>query len=249
MRTLVVVPTYDEAENIRPLLVAIRAAAPAADVMVVDDSSPDGTADLAEEVAAELGQITILRREAKEGLGNAYRHAFAVALQRGYEVLVTLDADFSHDPAVIPQLVECVENGSDVAIGSRYVAGGATPNWPLYRQALSRYGNLYARWLLGLQMRDATAGYRAYRADLLQAVRYETSRANGYTFMTELAYRISQVDAVVSEVPITFADRVRGTSKMSPAIIIEAMGRVTWWGIRLRLRRAVAHPSEVSPAP
>ena len=238
MRTVVVVPTYDEAENIVLLLEAVRSAAPDVDVMVVDDNSPDGTGDLAQKAGEELGRISVLRRESKTGLGNAYRHAFRVALEEGYEIVVTMDADFSHDPAVIPELVAAIEGGADVAIGSRYVPGGATPNWPVYRQALSRYGNLYAGWLLGLRMRDATAGFRAYRADLLRDIRYDTSKANGYTFMTELAYRMSLVRAQVVEVPITFADRVRGTSKMSAFIIGEAMGRVTWWGLKLRANRA-----------
>jgi dolichol-phosphate mannosyltransferase len=236
MRAVVVVPTYDEAENIGDLLVAIRSSAPDADVLVVDDSSPDGTADLAEKVAVERGGIEVLRRPTKDGLGNAYRTAFARVIDEGFEVIVTLDADFSHDPAVIPELIGLVEGGADLAVGSRYVPGGATPNWPAYRLALSRYGNRYAGWMLGLRLRDATSGFRAYRAALLTDIRYETTQSNGYAFINELAYRASAFRADVREHPITFNDRVRGTSKMSAFVIVESMLRVTWWGVKLRLR-------------
>ena len=237
MRAVVVVPTYDEVENIGDLLTAIRSSAPDADVLVVDDSSPDGTANVAEKVAAESGRIEVLRRAAKDGLGNAYRAAFARVIAEGYEVIVTLDADFSHDPAVIPVLLGLVEDGTDLAVGSRYVPGGATPNWPAYRLALSRYGNRYAGWMLGLRLRDATSGFRAYRAELLSDIRYETTESNGYAFMTELAYRASAYRAEVREHPITFHDRTRGRSKMSAFVIVESMLRVTWWGVKLRLRQ------------
>jgi len=237
MRAVVIVPTYDEVENIGDLLTAIRSSAPDADVLVVDDSSPDGTAEVAEKVAAEAGRIEVLRRAVKDGLGNAYRAAFGRVLAEGYEVIVTLDADFSHDPAVIPVLLGLVEEGTDLAVGSRYVPGGATPNWPAYRLALSRYGNRYAGWMLGLRLRDATSGFRAYRAELLSDIRYETTESNGYAFMTELAYRASAYRAEVREHPITFHDRTRGTSKMSAFVIVESMLRVTWWGVKLRLRQ------------
>ena len=244
MRTLVVVPTYDEAENIEPLLRAVRAEVPEADLLVVDDSSPDGTADIARRLGDELGQVAVLSRPVKDGLGNAYRQAFGQALEQGYEVVVTMDADFSHDPAVLPVLLAGIEEGADLAIGSRYVAGGSTPNWPQHRRMLSRYGNRYAGWVLGLKMRDATSGLRAYRASLLRQIRFDTSEANGYTFMTELAYRVSSAGATVVEVPITFTDRVRGTSKMSSSIIVESMGRITWWGIARRVRRLrPGHPA------
>jgi dolichol-phosphate mannosyltransferase len=237
MRAVVVVPTYDEADNIGDLLTAIRASAPDADVIVVDDSSPDGTADVAEKAGAETGRVEVVRRPVKDGLGNAYRDAFGRAINGGYDVIVTLDADFSHDPAVIPVLLGLVDDGADLAIGSRYVPGGATPNWPAYRLALSRYGNRYAGWMLGLQLRDATSGFRAYRSELLSDIRYETTRSNGYAFMTELAYRASAYRADVREHPITFTDRERGASKMSALIIVESMLRVTLWGVKLRLRQ------------
>jgi dolichol-phosphate mannosyltransferase len=237
MRTAVLVPTYQERANIEDLLRAIRAKAPEVDVLVIDDASPDRTADLAEEVGAELGQVEVLRRAGKDGLGNAYRAGFAHALAQGYEVLVTFDADFSHEPDAIPVLLRKLDEGCDLVIGSRYVPGGSTPNWPAHRRALSRYGNRYTGWVLGLDVRDITSGFRAYRADTLLAIEYATTRASGYAFMTELAVRIHARGATIGEVPIEFRDRERGTSKMSGRIIAESMVRVTWWGIRGRLLR------------
>lgn len=237
MRAVVLLPTYDEVENIGSMLRAIRSAAPDVDIIVIDDASPDGTAAAAEAVGEELGGVTVVRRPGKDGLGNAYRAGFALALERGAEVLVTLDADFSHDPAVIPTLVSEVERGADLAVGSRYVPGGDTPNWPVHRRLLSRYGNRYTGWVLSLPVSDATSGFRAYRASTLEAIGYDTTRANGYAFMTELAFRIANAGGVITEVPIVFRDRVRGTSKMSGRIIVESMGRVSWWGAREGARR------------
>lgn len=245
MRAVVLLPTYDEVDNIEPMLRAIRAAAPDADVLVIDDASPDGTADVAERVGAEVGRVEVLRRPAKDGLGNAYRAGFRRAIEAGADVLVTLDADFSHDPEAIPALLAEVEAGADLAVGSRYVPGGSTPHWPLHRRVLSRYGNRYTGLVLGLTVRDATSGFRAYRTEVLRRIGYDTTTANGYAFMTELAHRIAAAGGRTSEVPITFRDRVRGTSKMSGRIIVESMGRVTWWGVRrvgrgARARRAAA---------
>lgn len=242
MHTLVLVPTYQERANIEDLLRAIRAKAPEVDVLVIDDSSPDGTADVAEEVGAELGQVEVLRRAAKDGLGNAYRAGFAHALAQGYDVLVTFDADFSHEPDAIPVLLRKLDEGCDLVIGSRYVPGGSTPNWPAHRRALSRYGNRYTGLVLGLDVRDITSGFRAYRAETLLAIEYATTRASGYAFMTELAVRIAASGATIGEVAIEFRDRERGTSKMSGRIIAESMVRVTWWGIRGRLRRRPVRP-------
>jgi len=241
MRAAVLVPTYQERANIDDLLRAIRAKAPEVDVLVIDDASPDGTADAAEAVGAELGQVQVLRRAAKDGLGNAYRAGFAQALAQGYDVLVTFDADFSHEPDAIPALLRKLdEDGCDLVIGSRYVEGGSTPNWPAHRRALSRYGNRYTGWVLRLPVRDITSGFRAYRASTLLAIEYATTRASGYAFMTELAVRIEAKGATIGEVAIEFRDRERGTSKMSGRIIAESMARVTWWGIRGRLRRRPA---------
>ncbi len=238
MRTLVVVPTYNEAGNIEALLRQVRDTVPSADILVVDDNSPDGTADLAEAVGADAGQVKVLRRPVKDGLGNAYRAGLSHGLDEGYQALVQMDADFSHDPAVLPELLARLADGADVAIGSRYVPGGSIPHWPPLRRALSRYGNRYAVALLGLDVRDATAGFRAYRADLLREIRVGTTRANGYGFLMELAHRTAQRGATAAEVPITFTDRVRGTSKMSVRIMVESMALVTLWGARDRLRRA-----------
>jgi len=237
MHTLVVVPTFNEAENIEVLLTRVRAAVPSADILVVDDNSPDGTGDLAEKAGAELGQVKVLRRPRKEGLGNAYRAGFRQGLDSGYKVLVQMDADLSHDPDVIPLLLAKVEEGADVAIGSRYVPGGSTPNWPTHRKMLSRYGNRYSGWALGLKLRDVTAGFRAYTAEILEAVKFDDTQANGYAFQTEVGYRISKWGGKITEVPIIFTDRERGTSKMSGRIMAESMTLVTWWGLRLRGER------------
>jgi dolichol-phosphate mannosyltransferase len=237
MRTLIIIPTYLEAENIADVLRRVRASVPAADVLVVDDTSPDGTADLARATGGEIGQVEVLLQPAKGGLGVAYRAGFAHGFANGYDVVVQMDADFSHDPAALPELLEQIDEGADVAIGSRYVAGGRIPNWPRMRRVLSRVGNFYASTVLGLSVRDATSGFRAYRAGVLAAVEAGATRATGYGFQVELAYRAHRLGARIVEVPITFNDRVRGVSKMSWHIIGEAMSLVTWWGLRDRLLR------------
>jgi dolichol-phosphate mannosyltransferase len=234
---VVVVPTYQEADNVEPYLKAMRSAAPDVDILIVDDNSPDRTADLAEKVGAELGRIDVLRRPAKDGLGNAYRAGFAVALERGYDHIVQMDADLSHDPAVVPTLLAALDAGADVVIGSRYVPGGSTPNWPTHRRLLSKWGNRYATAVLGLSLRDATAGFRAYQAGTLREIRFDTTEANGYAFQMEVARRLAEHRCAVVEVPITFVDRVRGVSKMSPTIMAESMALVTGWGLRDRIRR------------
>jgi dolichol-phosphate mannosyltransferase len=237
MRPFISVPTYREAENIEELLRRLRAAVPDAHILVVDDGSPDGTAEIAEKVGASIGDVEVLRRPGKSGLGAAYRAGHAVGLARGYDVMVQIDADLSHQPEALPALLAAVRDGADLAVGSRYVAGGATPNWAVHRLALSRWGSRYASWVLRLGMRDATAGYRAYRASALRAMHFETTRANGYAFQIEMTYRLVQTGGRITEVPITFTDRERGTSKMSSRIVIEAMFLVTAWGLRDRLLR------------
>jgi dolichol-phosphate mannosyltransferase len=234
---LVVIPTYQEAENIVDVLQRVRAAAPDASVLVVDDGSPDGTADLADAAGTELGQVHVLRRSAKAGLGAAYRAGFEWGLAEGHDVLVEMDADLSHDPSDVPRLLEAVAGGAALAVGSRYVPGGGTPNWPWYRRMISRWGNLYVGIVLGIGVRDATAGFRAYRADILEAIDYQSTRADGYAFQVEMAYRVRQQGGTIQELPITFSDRIRGTSKMSGRIVVEAMALVTWWAIRDRLLR------------
>ncbi|MGH9213918.1 MAG: polyprenol monophosphomannose synthase [Acidimicrobiales bacterium] len=237
MRTLVIIPTYLEAENIGDVLHKVRAAAPEADVLVVDDSSPDGTADLAKTTNEEVGQVDVLIRPDKGGLGGAYRAGFRYAFEHGYEVVVQMDADLSHDPVALPDLLAQIDGGADVAIGSRYVKGGLIPHWPLLRRLLSRVGNLYASTVLGLGVHDATAGYRAYRADILQSIETQATKATGYGFQLELSYRAHRLGATIVEIPITFNDRIRGVSKMSWHIIGEAMSLVTWWGLRDRVLR------------
>jgi len=237
VRTVVVVPTYNERENVDAFLRALRAAVPAADVLVVDDNSPDGTGTIAEQTAAELGQIKVLHRPGKQGLGSAYRNGFAVALDEGYELIVSMDVDFSHDPAVIPSMIAAVDAGADAVVGSRYVPGGGTADWPLHRRLLSRWGNRYTGFVLGVSIRDCTSGFRAYRAEALRAIEPGSTTAEGYAFLTELVRRLVRRGYTITEVPIVFRDREFGTSKMSGRIIVESMVLVTRWGASDLLHR------------
>ena len=238
MSPLVVLPTYQEAENIVDVLTRIRASVPEAHVLVVDDGSPDGTADLAAGVADELGSIDVLRRTEKSGLGPAYRAGFTWGLDAGHDILIEMDADLSHDPAVLPELVAAVvDGGADLSIGSRYVAGGSVPGWPRDRRLLSQWGNRYISLMLRLPVRDATAGFRAYRSSIIEKVGLERIRADGYGFQIEMVYEVVKAGGTVVEIPITFRDRVRGVSKMSPNIVSEAMVMVTRWGVRDRVAR------------
>jgi len=239
-RVLIITPTYQESENIAEFLRRARAAMPDADILVVDDNSPDGTADIADATAVELGRIEVLRRPSKAGLGNAYRAAFTIGIARGYDVLVQIDADLSHDPTVLPSLIAALEDGADLAIGSRYVPGGSIPHWPWHRRALSKYGNAYTGFMLRTGVRDATAGFRAYWARTLRMIDYASTRSKGYGFQIETAYRVAEAGGRIVEVPIAFTDRVRGTSKMSLAVMTEEMGLVSWWGVRDRFRRSRA---------
>lgn len=236
MRSLVVLPTYQEAENIQSVLSRIRACADA-DVLVVDDGSPDGTGDLALASAGELGRIHLFRRPAKAGLGSAYRAGFAWGLAHGYETFVEMDADLSHDPADIPRLLEPLGAGVELTIGSRYVAGGSLPDWAPHRLALSKLGNVYAGWALELGVRDSTSGFRAYTASLLSRIDLDAVRADGYAFQIEMTHLARRAGAQVAEVPIRFLDRARGTSKMSGRIVAEALVLVTWWGATDRWHR------------
>jgi dolichol-phosphate mannosyltransferase len=232
-RVTVVIPTYNERENLSPIVAAVTEQGYR--VLVVDDSSPDGTGDLADRIAAGDPLVTVIHRPVKEGLGPAYAAGFDQALGAGAEIIVEMDADFSHDPADLARLVTAVEDGADMAIGSRYVRGGATPDWPVSRQAISRGGNLYARLMLGLPVKDATAGFRAMRSEALQTLPYRAAEASGYGFQVEMAWRAHQHGLAIVEVPIIFRDRTRGTSKMGTGIVFEAMKLVTVWGLR-RLR-------------
>ncbi|MCP4084393.1 MAG: polyprenol monophosphomannose synthase [Actinomycetia bacterium] len=232
-RVQIVLPTYNEAANIEGVLGRLRAVLPDARILVVDDNSPDGTADLAESVAG----VEVHRRPTKSGLGTAYLHGFTAALESGVDCVVEMDADFSHDPDQLPSLLAAIRGGADLAIGSRYVPGGSIPNWSLHRRLLSQYGNRYSAAALRIPVRDATSGFRVYRAPLLRALDLESIRADGYAFQVELAYRAHRAGARIVERPITFVDRQAGTSKMSSRIVVEALGLVTLWAIRDRLTR------------
>lgn len=222
VRVIVVVPTFNEADNIVGLCERVRAALPDADLLVVDDGSPDGTAQIARGLADRLGRIEVLERAGKSGLGAAYRAGFRHAIERGADICVQMDADLSHDPAALPALVANIEHGADLAIGSRYVPGGVTVNWPDRRRALSRWGNRYAAGVLGLAVNDATAGFRAYSVDALHRMQYETVRAEGYGFQVEMTHRLVRAGGRIVEVPITFREREAGESKLSNSIISEA---------------------------
>jgi dolichol-phosphate mannosyltransferase len=237
MRALVVLPTYNEAETVVEVLQRLRAAAPDAEVLVVDDGSPDRTAELAQTAAAQLGAVTVLRRDAKRGLGDAYREGFGWGLDRGYEALIEMDADLSHDPAALPGLIAGLEE-YDLVIGSRYVPGGSVANWGFHRRLLSWGGNRYSAFLLGVPVRDLTSGFRAYRADAVRAIDPTSVTAEGYGFQIEMAYRIAQADGRIHEVPIRFVDREHGQSKMSGSIALEALVLVTRWGLQRVWARA-----------
>ena len=236
MPILVVLPTYNEVLNIASMLRALREIVPSVNILVVDDGSPDGTAAIAREIAAELGQIELLERSSKNGLGGAYRAGFAWGLERGYDRFVEIDCDFSHDPKDLPRLLAASEQ-AEVVIGARYVRGGSIPNWTLIRRMLSRGGNLYASFVLGLRVKDATAGYRVYRTSALEKIEYQTALADGYGFQIEMTYRARRAGASIVEVPISFSDRVLGESKMSSAIVVEALLLVTSWALRRPFRR------------
>ncbi len=240
MKPLVVLPTFNEAENIEEVLDLVRAAVPEADVLVVDDGSPDGTGDLAERWGAQHGGVTVVRRAGKQGLGSAYRAGFAYGLEHGYGVLIEMDSDLQHDPAMLPALIHAVDDGADLAIGSRDVPGGEVPGWKLSRRVISQGGNIYAAMVLGMHVRDATAGFRAYSADALRKIDLEKITADGYGFQIEMAYSVDRNHGRIVEVPITFSDRIRGTSKMSTRIVVEALVLVTWWGVRDRILRPIA---------
>jgi len=237
VRALIVLPTYQESANIAEVIRRAHEAVPSASILVVDDSSPDHTAEIAEEAGAQFGVVEVMRRPGKSGLGSAYRDGFRRGLADGFDVLIEMDSDLSHDPSVLPSLIEGIAAGADLVIGSRYVEGGSIPDWTWHRRALSRWGNRYASWVLGIDVLDSTSGYRAYRSDLLAKVDFHTVKADGYGFQIEMAYRVLGAGGRVAEVPISFVDRARGTSKMSSRIVFEAMFLVTWWGIRDRLLR------------
>jgi dolichol-phosphate mannosyltransferase len=226
---LVIIPTYNESESLPGVIERLRRAVPDADVLIADDNSPDGTGRLADDLAAKDSHIHVLHRAGKEGLGKAYLAGFAWGLERGYDVLVEMDADGSHRPEELPRLLAQMPH-ADVVLGSRWVPGGSVVNWPASRRLLSQGGSLYTRMALGIPTRDATGGYRAYRASALASLDLATVESNGYCFQIDLLWRALQRGLVVREVPITFVEREAGTSKMSNRIVREALLNVTRWG-------------------
>jgi dolichol-phosphate mannosyltransferase len=231
---LVLIPTYNERENLSRIVSRLRASVPEADVLVLDDNSPDGTGDVADQLATDDSQVRVLHRMNKEGLGAAYLAGFAWALDRGYDALVEMDADGSHQPEQLGSLLAALAN-ADVVLGSRWVPGGSVVNWPMHRKVLSVGGNLYVRVLLGMPIGDATGGYRAYRASALHALDLHKVASQGYCFQVDLAWRAIRSDLSVVEVPITFVERTVGDSKMSQEIVQESLRKITTWGVRYRL--------------
>jgi len=240
-RVAVIVPTYNERANIESTAGRVRGAVPEADLLVVDDNSPDGTGEIADKLAAEDSRIHVLHRDRKAGLGAAYIAGFRWALEAGYDVIVEMDADGSHRPEELPRLLDALAS-ADLVLGSRYVPGGTVLNWPKSREWLSRGGNTYARLMLGIKLKDSTGGYRAYRASTLRKIALDEVESQGYCFQIDLAMRTIRAGLTITEVPITFVERVHGTSKMSRAVVAEALWRVTVWGItgRRASRRATA---------
>ena len=235
-KVLVIVPTYYELENIKLITAGIRSAAPEVDILITDDNSPDGTGRVADELAASDSHIKVLHRPAKNGLGAAYLDAFSWAKNNNYDVVVEMDADGSHRPQDLVAMLIALNN-ADVVLGSRWVRGGKVVNWPLHREILSRGGNIYTRLCLGIPIKDATGGFRAYRMNALSQMKINDVQSQGYCFQVDMAWRAMQSGLRVAEVPITFVERQIGESKMSGDIVKEALIRVTQWGIEKRLRR------------
>ena len=235
-RLLVVIPTYNERDNLAVIADRLHAAVPTADLLVVDDDSPDGTGQLADELASGDERVHVVHRAAKTGLGAAYLAGFGWAAEQGYDVVVEMDADGSHAPEQLPRLLAALED-ADLVLGSRWMSGGEVVNWPRSRELLSRGGNRYTRWMLGLPLADATGGFRAYRRPVLDELLRQPIASQGYCFQVDLAWQTWQAGYRIVEVPITFVERERGESKMSRAIVAEALVRVTVWGLRSRLSR------------
>lgn len=235
-RVLVIIPTYNERENLEPIVARVRASVPDAEVLVADDASPDGTGEIADRLAAEDDHVHVLHRKGKEGLGAAYVAGFRWGMERGFDVLVEMDADGSHQPEELPQLLTALE-AADLVIGSRWVRGGRVENWPKKREALSRGANTYSRLLLGFGVHDSTGGFRAYRATALSKIGIDEVTSQGYCFQVDLTLRAVRSGLRVVEVPITFVERTHGASKMSRDIMIEALVKLTQWGVEHRVGR------------
>jgi dolichol-phosphate mannosyltransferase len=232
---VIIVPTYNEIESLEELLGRLRQSVPEADILVVDDGSPDGTGRLADSLAEQDSALSVLHREFKQGLGVAYRAGFTRALAESYEYIVEIDADGSHNPAELPSMLTTAREGADLVIGSRWIPGGRVLNWPWFRQAISRSGNSYARRMLRSQIRDLTSGFRVFTADALRSVDLSEVSSQGYCFQVELAWRMERGGFLVAEHPIVFVERAAGRSKMHLGIVAEALLRVTGWGISSRL--------------
>lgn len=233
---LVIVPTYNEIESLETLVGRVRQSLPGAEVLVVDDASPDGTGKLADRLAAADPAVRVLHREAKDGLGKAYLAGFDDAITRGYRYAVEIDADGSHDPAELPAMLALAEDGADLVIGSRWVPGGAVRNWPWYRKMISRAGNAYSRVVLRSRIQDITAGFRVFRVSALRDLDLSKVASQGYCFQVELAWRLERTGHRIAEHPITFVERATGRSKMHSGIVLEALLRVTAWGIAATVR-------------
>ncbi|MER5443105.1 polyprenol monophosphomannose synthase [Streptomyces sp. NPDC002790] len=236
--TLVIIPTYNEVENIKSVVGRVRESVPAAHVLIADDNSPDGTGKLADELVADDEQVHVLHRTGKEGLGAAYLAGFAWGMEHGYGVLVEMDADGSHQPEELPRLLTALK-GADLVLGSRWVPGGRIVNWPKSRQFISRGGSTYSRLLLDVPIRDVTGGYRAFRRETLEGLGLDEVASQGYCFQVDLARRAVRQGYHVVEVPITFVERERGDSKMSKDIVVEALWRVTTWGVGARVDKVL----------
>jgi dolichol-phosphate mannosyltransferase len=236
--TLVVLPTYNEIESLESIVGRIRQALPAADIYIVDDASPDGTGELADRLAAGEPAVSVLHRTAKDGLGRAYLAGFGHALRNGYDFVVEIDADGSHDPFELPRMLELAHAGADLVLGSRWVPGGSVRNWPWIRRALSRAGNGYSRIVLGSRIHDLTSGFRVFRADALRTLRLGAVSSQGYCFQVELAWALERGGLKIEEHPIAFLERTTGRSKMHSGIVLEALLRVTWWGVTRGARQA-----------
>jgi dolichol-phosphate mannosyltransferase len=239
-RVLVIIPTYNERENVDSIVSRTRAAVADAHVLIVDDASPDGTGDRADELAADDDQVLVLHRAGKQGLGAAYIAAFRWGLERDYDVLVEMDADGSHRPEDLPRLLAALHD-ADLVLGSRWVPGGRVVNWSKRREILSRGASIYSRLLLDLPLRDVTGGFRAFRATTLEKIGLDKVESQGYCFQIDLALRAIRAGMRVVEIPITFVDRTKGASKMSRAIMVEALQRITSWGLTYRITQITGH--------
>lgn len=257
MQTLVIIPTYNERENVGSIVGRVRASVPEADVLVVDDGSPDGTGELADALAATDANVHVLHRAGKDGLGAAYRAGMRWALDAGYQAIVEMDADGSHQPEQLPRLLDALRAdgtpGADVVLGSRWVDGGGVVNWPARRRIISKGGSAYSRIALGLPVKDVTGGYRAFTADALRRLQFDRTESQGYCFQIDMTRRAYNAGLTIAEVPITFVERERGASKMGSGIVVEAMLRVTIWGLtglpkRFRRRSSPAEQESVQRA-